>query len=290
MSILIQHLINGLSLGSVYALLAVGLTLIFGVGRIGNFAHGDFFMIGAFVLFVGFRQLALPYWPAALVAVAGVTVLALVANRLIFQPILPRRGPLTLFVAAMGLSIVLESLALAIWGATPRDVTTALAYTRLTLGGVTTTAQRLLAIGGAGAAFLFLQLLLYRTRIGRAIRAVSQNREAAIVVGIEVDRVLAIVFALSGTLAGIAAVLISPIYTVFPLMGLVLVLKAFAVVIVGGLGSVPGALAAALLLGVTESLAAGYISTMIQDTLAFLAMMLMLLLRPRGLFKGAALQ
>jgi branched-chain amino acid transport system permease protein len=289
MAIFLQHLINGISLGSVYALLAVGLTLIFGVSRIGNFAHGDFFMVGAYALFVFFRQTALPYGVASVVAIAAVTALALIANRLIFQPILPRRGPLTLFVAAMGLSIVLETLVIAIWGATPRDVTTALAYTRVTVGPLTTTAQRLLAIGGAVAAFLFLQALLYRTRTGRAIRAVAQNREAAIVAGIEVDRILAIVFGLSGVLAGLAAILTSPIYTVFPLMGLTLVLKAFAVIIVGGLGSVPGALVAALLLGLVESLAAGYISTSIQDTLAFVAMVATLLVRPQGLFRGTTL-
>lgn len=290
MTTFLQHLINGISLGAVYALLAVGLTLIFGVGRIGNFAHGDLFMIGAYLLFVALMQLPLPYWMASLVAITGAAILAFVVYQIVFRPILPRRGPLTLFVAAMGLSIVLETLALAIWGATPRDVTSNLSNVRVELGALVTTVQRLLAIGGSILAFAGLQVLLHHTRLGRAIRAVSQNREAATVVGVDTDQVLALVFVISGGLAGLAAVLISPIYVVFPLMGLTLVLKAFAIVIVGGLGSVPGSLVGSMLLGLAESFAAGYISTSMQDTLAFVAMVATLLIRPKGLFKGVELE
>lgn len=276
-------------MGSVYALLAVGLTLIFGVSRIGNFAHGDFFMVGAYILFVVLTQAAAPYWAGSLVAILAIALLAVATNHVVFRPILARRGPLTLFVAAMGISIVLQNLALAVWGATPRSVMTGFATARVIIGPLSTTIQRLIALGGSLFAFVALQLLLYHTRLGRSIRAVSQNREAAMVVGIDVELVLARVFALSGGLAGLAAVLISPIYVVFPLMGLTLVLKTFAVVIVGGLGSVPGALVTSLLLGLTESFAAGYISTSIQDTLAFIAMVVALLIRPRGLFKGTEL-
>ncbi len=286
MQLFLQLLINGLSLGSVYALLAVGLTLIFGSAGIGNFAHGDFFMIGAFGLFILFSQMRLPDVVAGLGTILIVIVLSLLSYFFVFGPLLERRGPLTLFVAAMGLSIILQSAALAVWGPTPRTIIEGSALTRLQFASITISLQRVLALLGSLVAFVGLYWFLGFTKIGKEIRAVSQNREAATVVGINLNRVMILTFALSGGLAGLAAFFVAPIYTIFPMMGLILALKAFAIVIMGGLGSVPGAILGAFILGGVESLASGYIGTEVQDTLAFVTMVVVLLIRPQGLFKG----
>lgn len=286
MDLFLQYLVNGLSLGAVYGLLAVGLTLIFGAAGIGNFAHGDFFMVGAFTLFIIYSDVGQPFWIAALGTIVAVILLSLTSYYAVFGPLLEKRGPLTLFVAAMGLSIVLQSGAIVIWGPTPRVVTTSASFTRVEVGGLTISQQRLWAIGGALVAFAALYWFLGFTRTGKSVRAVSQNRDAATVVGIDLNRVLLVTFAISGALAGAAAVFIAPIYTIFPLMGLILVLKSFAIVIMGGLGSVPGAITGAFVLGAVESLVAGYIATELQDTLAFVTMIIVLLFRPQGLFKG----
>jgi branched-chain amino acid transport system permease protein len=284
MDLFLQYLVNGLSLGSVFALLAVGLTLIFGGAGIGNFAHGDFFTFGAFGLYVLFSQMKLPLISAGVGSILFVVFISLASYFLVYNPLLKRRGPLTLFVASMGLSITLTSLALVIWGPTPQTIVSS--HIRVNIGEVTISMQRVFAILGAFVCFGILYWFLRFTKIGKEIRAVSQNREAATVVGIDVNKVFVTTFAISGALAGMAAFFVAPIYTIFPSMGLMLALKAFAIVIMGGLGSVPGAIIGAFILGIVESMTAGYIATEIQDILPFATMIVVLLIRPQGLFKG----
>lgn len=287
MELFLQYLVNGLSLGSIFALLAVGLTIIFGSAGIGNFAHGDFFMFGAFGLYILYSEIGIPLAAAGIGAILFIVCISLVSYYFVFNPLLEKRGPLTLFVSSMGLSITLQSLALAIWGPTPRTIVDATSYMRLNLGEITISMQRVYAIFGAFVSFGVLYWFLGFTKIGKEIRAVSQNREAATVVGIDINRVFVATFAVSGALAGIAAFFVAPIYTIFPAMGLILVLKAFAIVIMGGLGSVPGAIIGAFILGIVESMTAGYIATEVQDTLAFVTMIVVLLIKPQGLFKGS---
>lgn len=282
MTFLLQVLLNGLSVGASYALVAVGLTLIFGAARVGNFAHGDFFMVGALTLALlgtgGFS------YPVAALGAIVVSTLVATASYAAFRPLIDRGNAITLFVAAIAVAVIIQSLVQLGWGATPRNIASPLNDVSVQFGGVRTTAQRLAGILGAGAAFAALFAFLGHTQAGRSIRAVAQNKEAAQAAGIQVDKVRLLTFAVSGVLAGWAAVLMGPIYPVYPLMGLYLVLKAFAIVIVGGLGSIRGALICALLLGVLESLASAYVGLLLEDSIAFLAMIAILLVRPSGLF------
>lgn len=281
-----QYLVNGLSLGAIYGLMAVGLTLIFGAARIGNFAHGDFFMIGAYTLVISLDSFHLPFWLAAVLTVLSVVLLATVTYGFVFRQLLNRGNALSLFVGAIGISIVLEAGANTIFGPTPRSISLPTSLVRVAVGPFTISLQRLLAVGGALCAFAMLYWFLRSSRLGKSIRAVSQNREAAQVVGINVDVVRTATFVLSGGLAALASLLVGPIYPVYPLVGLILVLKAFAIVIMGGLGSVQGAIVGAFILGIAESLTAGYISLEMVDMLAFVTMILVLLVRPAGLFKA----
>jgi branched-chain amino acid transport system permease protein len=286
MTIFFQHVANGLSIGATYGLLAVGLTLLFGVARIGNFAHGDFFMWGGFGLYVGMATLGLPFPVAALLAITLSTAISVASYLGVFRPVANLFGDTgyTNFVAAIGLGIVLQNLARLIWGATPRSVATPLAFQRIEIWGVSLTGQRILAFGVTLLALLLLDLFIQYSRMGKTIRAVAQNREMAQVVGIDPVKVNIQVFFISGLLAGLAAVLITPIYSVFPTMGFVMTLKALSVVIVGGLGNVRGAVVAALMLGVAEALTAGYIAQEAQDLIAFGILIVVLLIKPTGLF------
>lgn len=280
---LAQQVVNGLSLGSVYALIAVGLTLVFGIARVGNFAHGDFVMVSAYALLVvaGISGMPLPVIIVLPIVVGG--LLALLAERVVFRKLYdapPEMG----FVAAIGMSLILQSLVLTLIGATPRNLTVEIAALRLEVGGIVLTAARGTALLGSLLALALLAAFLHRSRWGRAVRAVAQHQDAAQMVGVPIRAVRSIAMALSGLFAGWAAILIVPILGATPTMGVVLVLKAFAVVTAGGLGSVGGAVVGAYLLGLAEALVSGYLSADYRDAIAFALLVAVLLVRPHGLF------
>jgi branched-chain amino acid transport system permease protein len=280
---LLEQLLHGLTLGSMYAMVATGLALMFGVVRLINFAHGEFFMLGAYAFWFSFKELRLPYAAAGLAAAAAMTVFGIVYERTVIRAILDRTWHVQL-IATLATSIVMTNLAMIVFGTQAKEVPTVLSSTIITVGGLRTTWQRLLVVAGALVVFAALHWFVTRTKLGKAMRAMSQNREACAVVGVDVQKVALATFAVSAALAGIAAALVTPLFNIFPDMGALLALKAFAAVIVGGFGYVNGAIAASFLIGIAESLAGGYVSYAYKDAFAFLFMIAVLLWRPQGLF------
>jgi branched-chain amino acid transport system permease protein len=280
---LLEQLLHGLTLGSMYAMVATGLALMFGVVRLINFAHGEFFMLGAYAFWFSFKELHLPYAVAGVAAAGAMTVFGVVYQRTVIRAILDRTWHVQL-IATLATSIVMTNLAMIVFGTQAKEVPTTLSSTVITVGGLRTTWQRLVVVAGALVVFAVLHWFVTRTKLGKAMRAMSQNREACAVVGVDVQRVALATFAVSAALAGIAAALVTPLFNIYPDMGALLALKAFAAVIVGGFGYVNGAIAASFLIGIAESLAGGYVSYAYKDAFAFLFMIGVLLWRPQGLF------
>jgi len=281
--LVLQLVVNGLVIGAIYALLAMGLSLIFGVLEIVNFAHGDVFMLGGFAAALTLGTLGFGYWPT----VFAVAVLAALFGLVLYDGLLSGlRGHdfERSILMTLGLSLVLQNGAIYLWTATPRIVESEYGVDSVLIGDLRITIVRLLALVIAIGGFVLLYGVLFRTRVGQAMRAVAQNREAALMVGIAPHRVARVAVMLGMVLAGVAGAALAPVYTVHPSMGVLLVFKAFAIVIIGGLGSIGGAAIAAIALGVIESLIGGYTSIVLQDAFAFVAMILVLLLRPQGLF------
>ncbi|HEY0570642.1 MAG TPA: branched-chain amino acid ABC transporter permease [Enterovirga sp.] len=286
MSLFVQQILNGLTLGSVYSLVALGLTLVYGILHIPNFSHGALFMAGAYAAFFAAGSLGANYW-VALVAAAVVTALiAVLSERLVFNR-LRDAPPLHDMIAAIGLLLFFEAVAQAIWGADFHRL--APPYPGiLRVAGTVLPIQRVLIIVAALALMLGLHFFLKRTVMGSTIVAMAQNREGASLVGIDLTRVSMLTFAISGALAAIAAVLFAPINLVFPGMGNLVILKAFVIIILGGMGSVPGAIIGGMVIGFAESFGAFYISTDMKDIIAFALLVVILSVRPEGLFPASA--
>ena len=279
----LEQLVHGQTLGSMYAMVAAGLALMLGVARLINFAHGEFFMLGAYAFWYGYRELGLPYPLAGVLAVALMIAWGVAYQRTVIRAILARSWHVQL-IATLATSIVLTNLAIIVFGTQPKEVPTALSSRILEVGGLRMAWQRLLVLGGALVIFGALHWFVTRTRAGRAMRAMSQNREACAVVGVDVQHVALITFAVSAALAAAAATLVSPLFNIFPDMGAGLTLKAFAAVVAGGFGYVNGAIAASFLIGLTEAIAGSYLSYAFKDAFAFIIMIAVLLWRPQGLF------
>jgi branched-chain amino acid transport system permease protein len=281
--LLVEPLLQGLTLGSMYALVAAGLALMLGVARLINFAHGEFFMLGAYTFWYGYREVDLPYPVAALLAPALMVAFGVAYQHTVIRAILPRSWHVQL-IATLATSIVLANLAIIVFGTQPKEVPTGLSARILDVGGVRLTGQRVLVLGASLAIFWTLQQFVVRTRVGRAMRAMSQNREACAVVGVDVQQVARVTFALSAALAAVAAALVSPLFNIYPDMGTALTLKAFAAVVAGGFGYMNGAIAASFVIGIAEAFAGTYVSYAYKDAIAFLIMIVVLLWRPQGLF------
>ncbi len=286
MDLFFQQLLNGLTIGGVYSLVALGLTLVYGILHVPNFAHGALYMAGAFVAFYFMESLGLNYWLAMLGSAAVVAVLSMLAERLVFHP-LRNAPPLHDMIAAIGILLFLEAGAQAIWGADFHRMQSP--YGNLVeIFGLTTVGQRLLIIVGAVVLVAVLHLFLTRTTTGLTIIAMAQNRDGAALVGIDATRVTLLVFAISGALAAVAAVLYSPINLVYPAMGHLVITKAFVIIILGGMGSFPGAIVGGLIIGLAEAFGGFYFSTDYKDLIAFVLLVVILSVRPQGLFsKGA---
>ncbi|MGI8315460.1 branched-chain amino acid ABC transporter permease [Halobacillus mangrovi] len=282
MDILVQQLFNGLTIGSVYSLVALGLTLVYGILHIPNFAHGALYMLGAYVTLTMMLLWNVPYWISMAISVLVVGLLGVLMDRLVFHP-LRNAPPIHDKIAAIGILLFLEAFAQLIWGADYRTMQTPYGQV-IDLFGMTVTMQRVLINIGAVAVMILLYLFLKKTYIGATIIAMAQNREGANLVGINTNRVAMLTFMISGGLAAIAASLSAPINLVFPGMGHLVILKAFVIIILGGMGSVPGAILGGYILGFTESLGATYISNDYKDILAFLLLVIILSIKPKGLF------
>ena len=280
---LAQLVLNGIVIGVIYALIAMGLSLIFGVLEIVNFAHGEFYMLGAMLAYFLTVNLDLGYWPV----VAIVTIVGLAVGYVLYEGMLQAvhgDGFERSILLTLGLSMVLQNGALFLFTATPRMLETPLSYSNIVVGDLRLPLSRALALTLGVAAFAALYFILQRTRIGKAMRGVAQNRDAAMMVGIDPRAISRLAVAVGIGLSGLAGAVLAPVYAVHPLMGFAFVFKAFAIVIIGGLGNIAGAAIAAVMLRVLESVAGGFLPLAMVDVLAFVSMILVLLLKPQGLF------
>jgi branched-chain amino acid transport system permease protein len=281
--VVVEQLINGLSLGAIYALVAVGLAMVFGVLEIVNFAHGEFFMIASYLFFTLYVTAQLPYAAAGLLTVLVMAVFGAVFELLIIRPVVHRPWQ-TQLVVTLGASVLFVNAAVVIFGTFPQRAPTPLVAQLVTVGGIQISAQRLLLFALTVLAFVVLQLFVRNAKLGKAMRAVSQNREACAAMGINVQHVAIATFAIGSALVGLAGALAAPLSNITPTMGTLLTIKAFAAVIMGGFGRVSGTIIAAFILGIAEAFAIQYISSGYVDAIAFLIMIATLLFRPYGLF------
>ena len=298
MDVLLQQILNGLILGSLYALVALGYTMVYGILELINFAHGEIVMLGAMVSVTVLGVLAalgVPVPLALLAALAGAVAVCVatgvLVERVAYRPLrsAPRLAPL---ITAIGVSIVLQNLAMIVWGRQYLSFPPVLDIEIYEVAGATITNVQILIVAVAGMVMAGLLLLVQRTRLGRAMRATAQNREVAGLMGVDVNRVIAATFAVGSALAAVAGLLIAAYYGIAHYnMGFILGLKAFSAAVLGGIGNIPGALLGGLLLGVIESLGAGYIGDLTggflgshyQDIFAFFILILVLVFRPSGL-------
>jgi branched-chain amino acid transport system permease protein len=284
---LLEQLINGLQLGFVYALIALGYTMVYGIVRLINFAHGDVFMVGAFLGFFGFTYWHLPWYVAILVAMVGCAVLGMVIERAAYRPLRQKGAPrIAALITAIGVSLFLEyffSLKFA-FGPNFRVVTPPFQSVQWNLGGIKISNMQVLVIVSVPLILLLLQFVVYRTKIGKAMRAVSFDQDAARLMGINVDMVISFTFAIGSALAAVAGVLFALAYPqIYPFMGIMPGLKAFTAAVLGGIGNIPGAVLGALIMGQAEVLTAGYITTDFKDAIAFAILIVVLLVKPAGL-------
>jgi branched-chain amino acid transport system permease protein len=282
MEIFIQQLFNGLTIGSIYALVALGLTLVYGILHIPNFAHGALYMMGGYITFTMMTKYNLHYWLAICVSVIVVGLIGVLMERFVFYP-LRKSPPIQDNIAAIGILLFLEAFAQFVWGAEYQSMPTPYGQV-IQIFGLTFTMQRILIIIAAIVVMILLYLFLKKTFTGATIIAMSQNREGANLVGINTNKVAMLTFLISGGLASIAASLSSPINLVFPGMGQLVILKAFVIIILGGMGSIPGAILGGYILGFSESLGATYISNDYKDIIAFVLLVIILTVKPTGLF------
>jgi branched-chain amino acid transport system permease protein len=278
--ILAQTVVNGLMVGMIYVLMAIGFTMVFGIMRIVNFAHGEFYMVGAFLFAILYGSNALPFAVSVVLAVGVTALLGLVMERIVFRRF--RGNEVNGMIASVGVALIIQNSALLIWGASPRTVPPIVSGV-LSIGGLVFPWSRLVVIIGAIVAVVSLNLLISHTRIGRAMRAVAQDAEIAEIQGIRVEIIFPAAFVLGVSLAAFAGVLMAPVLSVSPFIGLAPTLKAFVIVVIGGLGSVPGAVAGGLLIGLIESFAGTFVSASLAEILQFLVVIAVVLLRPQGL-------
>ena len=286
---LLQLMLNGLALGLLYALIAVGLSLIFGVMEIINFAHGELLMLGAFAMTFALPVMGLLYWPALVVAVITIGLAGFVIYELLLAQLKPEEFERSILIT-LGLSIIIIHTMQYFFTATPRLVDTQYGFEGVEIGSIRITWTRVIGALAAIAAFAGLYLVLRHTQFGRAMRAIAQNREAALMVGIRPRVVARNAVVLASALCGLAGAAIAPIQLVTPYMGQFLIFKAFALVIIGGLGNIPGAIVAALGLGLVESWIGGFFEIVWQEAAVFVIMIAVLFVRPDGLFKRGGMR
>lgn len=279
---LLQGLANGIILGALFALLGVGLTVVYGVMDIPNFAQAGVITLGAYIMLWCNQTLMLNFWVAALAGILTTGVISVLTERVAYRFV--RTRPLAAPVVALGLLLVLDNSALDLWGGAHVSLSPPYDAFLVRLGPVIIPGVGLAVVVIAALALIALHLLLRYSRVGRAIRAVSQNPEAAAIVGIDLEMQYVVAFFISGILAGVTALAYAPTFAVYPYMADNIILNGFVVVILGGLGSVWGAVVAGLLLGIIESFAALYVSDAYQTMFGFAVLLAVIVLRPGGLF------
>jgi branched-chain amino acid transport system permease protein len=279
----IQLTINGLLQGGIYSLISIGLTLIFGVTRIVNFAHGEFLMVAMYATFFLFQYAGMDPYLSLLIVTPLLFVLGLISERLVIHPILKAPSFMQIF-STVGLSVALQNTALFFWTADYRSVQTAYSTKTYLVSGIMISFPRVMTFLAALLISWVLFLYLKKTYMGRAIRAVAQNRTASTLMGINIRQVYLLTFGLGTALVGIAGGLLMPVYYVFPTVGGLFCLTAFVVVVLGGMGNLTGAFVGGLIIGLVESFSGFYLATQLKEAVYFVIFILVLLLKPSGLF------
>jgi branched-chain amino acid transport system permease protein len=283
---LLQHLLNGLLLGATYSLLGIGLTLVFGLMNVVNFAHGEFYTFGAYAAFAALALASVHFFLAIPLAIVAGALAGAVCERVLLRP-LRAQSIDTVMLVMIGLWIAMQNAELLGWGGVAKSVPTPFPTQPVALGPVSVAPLRIFVFVVSGLLILGAHLLLSRTKLGRAMRATFQDRETAALMGVSIERIHTITFAFGAGLAAAAGALLGPVFLLYPSMGDLASLKAFSVVILGGLGNFGGAALGGLVLGIAEELGAGYISSGYRDAVGFLMIVAVLLLRPSGLFARA---
>ena len=285
MSSFISFLINGISLGSVYAIIALGYTMVYGIAKMLNFAHGDVIMVGGYVVFLATSTLGLPAWVAILMSVAVCTVLGITIERIAYKP-LRGASSLSMLITAIGVSYFLQNAALILFGADTKSFNSVVNLPSLKLmdGAITISDETLVTIVVCVLVMVLLTTFINKTKTGQAMLAVSADRGAATLMGINVNRTIAVTFAIGSGLAAIAGVLLCSSYPVLSsTTGSMPGIKAFTAAVFGGIGSIPGAMIGGLLLGIIENLSKAYISSQLSDPIVFGILIIVLLFKPSGL-------
>ena len=280
---MLNYLINGISLGSVYAIIALGYTMVYGIAKMLNFAHGDVIMVGGYIAFCAISYLGLPMTASVLLSIFVCTILGIVIEKLAYKP-LRSATSLAVLITAIGVSYFLQNAALLIWSSNPKAFPNLVNLPPLVIGDLQISAVSLVTIIANIVIMVALTLFTNRTKMGKAMRAVSEDKDAAKLMGIHVDATISLTFAIGSGLAAVAGVLLCSAYpTLMPTTGAMPGIKAFTAAVFGGIGSIPGAMLGGILLGIIEIFGKAYISTQLSDAIVFSVLILILLVKPTGL-------
>lgn len=280
---ILEQLINGLRTGSIYALIAIGYTMVYGIAKMINFAHGDVIMVGAYMLYVSIVGMKLPVIPAVLLTCAVCSILGVLLEKIAYKP-LRNAPPLAVLITAIGMSYFLQSASLLIFGATPIPFSSIIDAKSYVVGGITISGITIVTLIVTTISMVILTLFINKTKSGAAMRAVSEDRGASELVGVNVNKTISITFAIGSFLAAIAGILfICQYQTLKPTLGALPGIKAFVAAVLGGIGSIPGAMVGGIILGIIESLSKAYISTQLSDAIVFGVLVVVLLVKPTGL-------
>lgn len=280
---MLNYLINGISLGSVYAIIALGYTMVYGIAKMLNFAHGDVIMVGGYVAFCTTSYLGWPVIPSVILSILVCMVLGIVIERLAYKP-LRAATSLAVLITAIGVSYFLQNVALLIWTSNPKVFPNMVTLPSLVIGELQISSVALVTIVACIIIMIVLTLFTNKTKMGKAMRAVSEDKDAAQLMGINVNATISLTFAIGSGLAAIAGVLLCSAYpTLMPTTGSMPGIKAFTAAVFGGIGSIPGAMLGGILLGIIEIFGKAYISTQLSDAIVFSVLIIILLVKPTGL-------
>ena len=286
-----QYFLNGLPLGAIYALVALSYSLIYASSGVLNWSQGDMVMLGAYIGFTLLQVLHFGFTPSLLIAMMAVGIVGVAVQYCILRPLRERQAPpINVVIATLGVAIITRNIALVLWGPDAQNFPSPVSTDPITIGALNITAMDLLIVVAGIGLMLFLHFFLQRTREGKALRAVAQDRYAAVLMGVDTGRSDAVAFAASAGLGAAAGILVAPIFFVTFNMGAGLGLKGFVAAVIGGLGSIPGAIAGGFFLGILEAVAGGKISSGYRDAITFALLILVLWLKPSGLFIRKARQ
>jgi branched-chain amino acid ABC superfamily ATP binding cassette transporter, membrane protein len=277
-----MQFINGLNIGSIYALIALGYTMVYGIAKLINFAHGDVIMVGAYISFISMK-FGLPWWLAVIISIVACAILGVVMEKVAYKP-LRNASRISLLITAIGISYLLQNLFQLIFGANPQPYHAFITLPALNLGGISIQANYYITFSVSVVLMILLTLFVNKTTMGKAMRAVSEDEGAAKLMGINVDTTISLTFAIGCALAAIAGILYANCYPMInPTLGSLPGIKAFIAAVLGGIGSIPGAVIGAFILGMVEAMTKAYISSQLTDTIVFAILILMLVFKPAGI-------